>query len=98
MDQIIFTFFILVLIIVICRYRAVTQHYSGAREGFVAKPTPKEAIKYGGEILQNKNLLRVGFQESKNAMPWMDAVVYEEARQLELKNNLNNKTVNMLFK
>lgn len=92
MDQIIFTFFILVLVIILCRYRAIT------REGFTSKPTPNEALKYGGEILTNKNLLRVGFQESKNAMPWMDAIVYEEARQLELKNNLNNRTVNMLFK
>jgi hypothetical protein len=87
---------IIVMILIMCRHD--TDRYYTNRQGFMSKPTPEQVKKYGGSLLANAKLLRVGFEESKNSMPWIDAVVYEEARQLELKNNLNHSTIDMLFK
>ncbi len=91
MDVILFAFFVLLLMVLIC------HHKKAERSGFVSKPTEAEIAKYGGEIIKNQHLLQVGFSEAKNAMPWMDAVVYEEARDLARKNKLNSSSVGLLF-
>lgn len=91
MDNILLAFLLLLVMIIICKTEKTK------REGFVAKPTKEQAVKFGGELMNNRSLLRVGFQETKNKMPWIDAVVYEDARALELKNNLNERTVQKLF-
>ncbi len=67
-------------------------------EGLVSKPTQKDIQKYSKDILVNREVFDNGtFYQAREKIPWLDPIIYEEARLLSTKNNLNNISVKTIF-
>ena len=67
-------------------------------EGLTSKPSNFEKQKYTNEILANKNIFaKSTFYNAKEKMPWLDALIYEDVRQLVRQNNLNKNSINRVF-
>ncbi len=55
-------------------------------EGLVNRPNQREKKKYINEMMINKNKFGGTLNSARKTMPWVDVVVYEDARGL-LENN-----------
>ncbi len=69
------------------------------KEALTTKPNDAEKQKYINEILNNKKIFgnRHTYYSAKEKIPWMDAIIYEDVRQLARQNNLNKNSVNNVF-
>ena len=69
------------------------------KEALTTKPNDAEKQKYINEILNNKKIFnnRHTYYSAKEKIPWMDAIIYEDVRQLVRQNNLNKNSVNNVF-
>lgn len=66
-------------------------------EPFTSKPTIAEKNDRVDKILKNHELFTTDMYTTRTVMPWMDPLIYEEARKLKLNNNLNEHTTKKLF-
>ncbi len=73
--------------------------YPDCTEGLIAKPSDAERIEYIDAILNNRTLFtgRYTYYSAKEKIPWLDALIYEEIRQLVRQNNLNKKSLLSVF-
>lgn len=65
------------------------------RDGLVNKPEGKEKQQMIKQILQNEHLFEnhVNLAKGLNQMPWLDAITFNDVKQLKRKNQLNEQTL-----
>jgi hypothetical protein len=87
---------VILCILVVFVIALVSTNY---KEGLVSKPNDAEKVQYFNDIVNNKHIFggQGTFYEAKEKMPWMDAIIYEDVRQLARQNNLNKNSVNSVF-
>mgnify|MGYP001593462398 FL=1 len=91
-----FMHFIYISIIILLILYIITTKCS---EGLSNKPNQADIINYTSDIMQNREIFgsRGTFYNARNKMPWIDPILYEDARMLAMRNNLNNESVMRIF-
>lgn len=72
---------------------------SGAsvRLGFTSRPTSDDAKKYASDLYANAHLIRDGYKATRNKLPWIDPITFEDARKLQMSGNISPKMFESLF-
>ena len=85
--------------IIICVLVWITalMRYVGCRSSFETRPTAEQLNQYSIELITHKATLTDGLTAVRNKMPWMDSITYEDARQLNAKNELTENNARLLF-
>jgi hypothetical protein len=68
-------------------------------EAFSTKPNHAQVSKYTSEMLTNKQVFSPSssMTDAKTAMPWIDPIIYEDARELYRKNKLSTDSISKIF-
>ena len=62
------------------------------------KPSNGQVIKYTNDMLKNQHVFIGGtLYEAKEKMPWIDPIIYEDARNLARQNKLNRESLSGIF-
>jgi len=70
-----------------------------SREGLTNKPNEKERQQMVESVLQNKNLFgnTSDMLTTRNVLPWMDAISYEDLRKLYRHEKFTKSNINNIF-
>jgi hypothetical protein len=82
---------ILVIVIVVyflCKCRT---------EGLTNKPSKEQKQYMLNQMLNHKELFSTSLENTKNKLPWVDAVVYEDVRSLIYKNRFDKNNLGNIF-
>jgi hypothetical protein len=85
------TFILIILLIILLLFK-------NKREPLANKPKPDMIPKMTQQIIENEGMFVGNLNKVKEKLPWMDAVLYEDVRNLSFKKNINTDTVSNLFK
>lgn len=68
------------------------------REQLTSKPTKKQIDGYVRDMLSNKNVFDQGqLNAARDRMDWIDPVIFESARILNVKNQMTEESLRSLF-
>lgn len=66
--------------------------------GFSSRPTDGDIEKFSTDLLKNQHIVNSGkMTEAREKMPWIDPVIFEEARNLNNNNKFDKQTIKSLF-
>jgi hypothetical protein len=82
---------ILTILIIIIIYR------NRATEGLVNKPTNDDVEKYTNDIISNRPIFGGSFYAAREKLPWIDPILYEDARILSKQNNFTREAITQIF-
>ncbi len=71
--------------------------YKCNREGLVNKPNPIERENMVTQILNSKRVFGQSLNSARSELPWIDAVVYEDVRELISDNKFNKDQLNNIL-
>lgn len=66
-------------------------------ESFESKPSPDQVEQFASEVERHKHLFDRGLYEARSAMPWIDAITYEDIRKLKINGDLNKENVSRIL-
>ena len=88
----------IILFFILCAF-FIYLVYCDKKEYLTSKPNDEQINKYTTTILKHKNLFTRGnhYSTAKRYMPWLDAVLYEDLRNLSNKNNFTINHIKSIF-
>jgi hypothetical protein len=87
---------IVIAIILIVWY--LFKCWQSREEGFSSKPNTVEAQRRASEMLQYKETFTQDMYKAREKMPWMDAIIYEEARARLRHGQFNHNKLTEIFR
>lgn len=66
-------------------------------EGLSSAPSAAQREIMTNQMLNNKKLFNTSLDSTKQILPWIDAVVYEDARSLISLDKFNKKNINNIL-
>jgi hypothetical protein len=63
------------------------------KDGFDSKPSELQKQKFTDEIIKNRSDFVSDMYSAREKMPWLDAITYEDVRNLIRENNFNKESI-----
>lgn len=86
MDECNIVLLVVLLVLVYC-------YKKSDRSAFTNKPSELDKQNYTNQILAHKQVFISDFYAVRKIMPWIDAITYEDVRNLIIQNNFNKKSI-----
>jgi thioredoxin-like negative regulator of GroEL len=88
---------IIVAVIVAVWYLAKWYHYCSV-DGFSGRPDENEIKKRINQMLQHQETFVQNMYKAREKMPWIDAIIYEEARAKLRQGQFNYNNLTDIFR
>ncbi len=87
-----------VVIFIVCYFIVLYYYFGNEIDGFSGRPNENEIRKRINQMVQHQETFSQSMYKAREKMPWIDAIIYEEARAKLRQGQFNYNNLNDIFR